>query len=151
MARFMIIDPLSENYSHQSHYNFSENRVIDSRELEGLEAIRLTGAEGYSVLMTKPSSSYEQKSASAGFAMLHPIVAKSIGQTERGGANFTSIIGRIARHMADDGNMSGGIRTESNAFRHALWSATMSTQLGTKLQLKREMLTKGVKFLVPYL
>lgn len=37
MARFFGIDPLSEMYAYQSHYNFSENRVIDARELEGLE------------------------------------------------------------------------------------------------------------------
>lgn len=37
VGRFFNIDPLSEKYSYQSHYNFSENRVIDGRELEGLE------------------------------------------------------------------------------------------------------------------
>lgn len=38
----MSIDPLAEKYSYQSPYNFSENRVIDSRELEGLEAVNVT-------------------------------------------------------------------------------------------------------------
>src|SRR5690554_2199644 len=37
IRRFFNIDPLSEKYAYQSHYNFSENRVIDGRELEGLE------------------------------------------------------------------------------------------------------------------
>ncbi|GAE66934.1 AHH domain-containing protein [Chryseobacterium indologenes] len=37
MARFFNVDPLSEKYAYQSHYNFSENRVVDGRELEGLE------------------------------------------------------------------------------------------------------------------
>ncbi len=39
MGRFFNIDPLSEKYAYQSHYNFSENRVVNARELEGLEAI----------------------------------------------------------------------------------------------------------------
>jgi RHS repeat-associated protein len=39
MARFFNVDPLSEKYTYQSHYNFSENKVISYRELEGLEAI----------------------------------------------------------------------------------------------------------------
>ncbi|WP_394665161.1 RHS repeat-associated core domain-containing protein [uncultured Chryseobacterium sp.] len=39
VGRFFNIDPLSEKYSYQSHYNFSENRVVDARELEGLEAV----------------------------------------------------------------------------------------------------------------
>lgn len=38
MGRFFNIDPLSEKYAYQSHYNFSENRVVDAREIEGLEA-----------------------------------------------------------------------------------------------------------------
>jgi len=37
IGRFMNVDPLSEKYAYQSHYNFAENRVIDGRELEGLE------------------------------------------------------------------------------------------------------------------
>ncbi len=37
VGRFFSIDPLSEMYAYQSHYNFSENRLIDARELEGLE------------------------------------------------------------------------------------------------------------------
>lgn len=32
-----MFDPLSEEYSYQSPYNFAGNRVIDGRELEGLE------------------------------------------------------------------------------------------------------------------
>jgi RHS repeat-associated protein len=38
IGRFMSIDPLAEKYAYQSPYNFAENRVINSRELEGLEA-----------------------------------------------------------------------------------------------------------------
>ncbi|PTT42702.1 sugar-binding protein [Chryseobacterium sp. HMWF028] len=41
VGRFFNIDPLSEKYSYQSHYNFSENRVVDGRELEGLEVVLL--------------------------------------------------------------------------------------------------------------
>ncbi|MEO0037049.1 MAG: hypothetical protein RIQ59_260 [Bacteroidota bacterium] len=40
IGRFMSIDPLAEKYSYQSPNNFSENRVVDSRELEGLEAVK---------------------------------------------------------------------------------------------------------------
>ncbi|MBB6372395.1 reprolysin-like metallopeptidase [Chryseobacterium shigense] len=45
VGRFFNIYPLSEKYSYQSHYNFSENRVIDARELEGLEAKLIKDAE----------------------------------------------------------------------------------------------------------
>jgi RHS repeat-associated protein len=37
IGRFFAIDPLSPKYPHNSPYAFSENRVIDGIELEGLE------------------------------------------------------------------------------------------------------------------
>ncbi|BFO67370.1 DUF6443 domain-containing protein [Chryseobacterium sp. KCF3-3] len=37
LGRFFNIDPLSEKFVYNSTYAFSENRVIDGRELEGLE------------------------------------------------------------------------------------------------------------------
>jgi len=37
IARFMNIDPLTEEYNTWSPYTFSGNRVVDARELEGLE------------------------------------------------------------------------------------------------------------------
>ena len=37
IGRFMSIDPLTEEYNTWSPYVFSGNRVIDARELEGLE------------------------------------------------------------------------------------------------------------------
>ncbi|MCP4105352.1 MAG: hypothetical protein GY749_07435, partial [Desulfobacteraceae bacterium] len=37
IGRFMTIDPLTEEYRDWGPYVFSGNRVIDSRELEGLE------------------------------------------------------------------------------------------------------------------
>jgi len=39
VGRFWSIDPLASKYPHNSPYAFSENRVIDSNELEGLETI----------------------------------------------------------------------------------------------------------------
>ncbi|MPS72605.1 MAG: RHS repeat-associated core domain-containing protein [Chryseobacterium sp.] len=38
VGRFFNVDPLAEKYTHNSTYAFSENRVVDARELEGLEA-----------------------------------------------------------------------------------------------------------------
>lgn len=39
VGRFFNIDLLSEKYAYQSQYNFSENGVVDARELEGLEVV----------------------------------------------------------------------------------------------------------------
>ena len=42
VGRFFAIDPLFRDYPHNSPYAFSENRVIDSKELEGLETATAT-------------------------------------------------------------------------------------------------------------
>ncbi len=40
IGRFFAVDPLAAEYPHNSVYAFSENRVIDGVELEGLEYVR---------------------------------------------------------------------------------------------------------------
>jgi RHS repeat-associated protein len=55
IGRFFGIDKLSEKYYHNSPYAFSENRVVDGRELEGLE-VQLINP-------TKSASTEQQKVA----------------------------------------------------------------------------------------
>ena len=43
LGRFFSIDPLAAKYPHNSPYAFSENRVIDGVELEGLEHYSING------------------------------------------------------------------------------------------------------------
>lgn len=43
IGRFWQVDPLAEDFPHNGTYNFSENRVIDAIELEGLESYIVTG------------------------------------------------------------------------------------------------------------
>ena len=43
LGRFFAIDPLAAEYPHNSPYAFSENRVIDGVELEGLEVVLIHG------------------------------------------------------------------------------------------------------------
>lgn len=64
LGRFFNIDPLSEVYSYQSHYNFSENRVIDAREIEGLEAELLT--DNNSDVSSESAASFDGKSYDGG-------------------------------------------------------------------------------------
>ncbi|MEE4247576.1 MAG: Mbeg1-like protein, partial [Kangiellaceae bacterium] len=48
LGRFFAVDPLSSMYPHNSPYAFSENRVIDAIELEGLELFLVHGTWGKS-------------------------------------------------------------------------------------------------------
>jgi RHS repeat-associated protein len=47
LGRFFAVDPLADKYPHNSPYAFSENRVIASVELEGLEAEDLYSPAGH--------------------------------------------------------------------------------------------------------
>jgi len=46
IGRFFAVDPLTDKYPHNSPYAFSENRVIDGLELEGLEVFVINGTLG---------------------------------------------------------------------------------------------------------
>ena len=45
IGRFFNIDPLASKYVYNSPYAFAENRVIDGRELEGLEWVKSTDSK----------------------------------------------------------------------------------------------------------
>lgn len=48
IGRFFAIDPLSAKYPYNSPYAFSENRIMDGVELEGLEWVRISIGGGHS-------------------------------------------------------------------------------------------------------
>jgi RHS repeat-associated protein len=52
IGRFMSIDPLAEKYYHNSTYAFSENRVVDAFELEGLEAVQVKDTQSRCIDVT---------------------------------------------------------------------------------------------------
>ncbi len=49
VGRFFNVDPLAEKFPHNSTYAFAENRVIDGRELEGLEWVSSRNLENKTV------------------------------------------------------------------------------------------------------
>jgi hypothetical protein len=61
-GRFLSIDPLAGQYPHNSPYAFSENRVIDAIELEGLECNPLNYAFGDGGLLANWSGFDRSKS-----------------------------------------------------------------------------------------
>jgi len=56
IGRFMSIDPLSDLYVDWGPYVFSGNRVVDARELEGLEPKSVVKKEGDGYKFTKPAT-----------------------------------------------------------------------------------------------
>lgn len=77
---------------------------------------------------------------------MHPVAALKVGVIERGGTNISSVSGRISRHVAENGNMTTDIGEEQNAFRHILWSATITKEFGEKIARKIGNAHEGVKY-----
>jgi len=61
LGRFFAVDPLASSYPWNSPYAFSENRVIDAVELEGLEKMVLSDSQGsQNTVETGPTSMKDQ-------------------------------------------------------------------------------------------
>ena len=57
IGRFFAVDPITSNYPWNSPYAFSENRVVDGIELEGLEVVLIHGDARASLIITGSFSS----------------------------------------------------------------------------------------------
>jgi len=125
IGRFIGVDPISDKFPHVSAFNYAENEPVGSIDLWGLQRWMVNGRE-----RTSTPSEYIQTGRTMGTAIIYPRVASRVGKVERGGTNISSVSGRIARHVAEDENMSIGIGTERNAFRHALWSSAIASEFG---------------------
>jgi len=93
---------------------------------------------------TNVPSAYTRNIVTVGAILTHPVATPRVGKANYGGKNMSSVIGRIARHVAENGNMSEGIGTERNAVRHALWSAKITQEFGEKTALKITNAHQGV-------
>ncbi len=77
IGRFFNVDPLAEKFPYNGVYNFSENRVVDGREFEGLEVLIVTKRASLSV--------YGTMATETGFA-IGPDGVKIVGVLSAGGS-----------------------------------------------------------------
>lgn len=73
MSRFYSIDPITARFPHNSPYAFSENRVIDAIELEGLESFEIKNKDNnqISLVLTKVDGDFIVTDYTQGEAMIH--------------------------------------------------------------------------------
>jgi RHS repeat-associated protein len=145
LGRFLSVDPLFCDYPWNSSYTFAENDNIRAIDLEGAERLIVIGFMGYSSTRLKAASQSEKNSAILGFTLTHPIAAYEIGDVEFGGKNISSISSRIARHASENNNLTVLDGGERNAFRHALWSASIANQFGVEVAEKAGLAHEGIK------
>lgn len=111
IGRFFSVDPLYKNFPWNSTYAFSENRVIDGMELEGLEEVPagklengvFTTAQSSTSTMTKTTTEnlikkreiYENTPPDGFFKQFEPNFAQSVKEKlESPSENFLMRVGK---------------------------------------------------------
>lgn len=87
IGRFMNIDPLAEKYQYNSPYAFAENRVVDGRELEGLEWVDAKNNKVYDPKLNDGKGGFTSFATSE-----HKNLAKSLNQTTTGKSQFNTLV-----------------------------------------------------------
>ncbi|MFH7017272.1 RHS repeat-associated core domain-containing protein [Flavobacterium sp. FlaQc-47] len=89
IGRFMCIDPLAEKYTYNSPYAFAENRVVDGRELEGLEWV---DSHKNKNLIYDPSANNGKGDFTKYATQDDRNMAKSLNMTETGRTQFNKFV-----------------------------------------------------------
>ncbi|WP_199858514.1 DUF6443 domain-containing protein [Flavobacterium sp. Root901] len=87
IGRFMCIDPLAEKYTYNSPYAFAENRVIDGRELEGLEWVDAKGNTIYNTNKDNGKVGYTSYATAE-----HKNLGNSLRSTDAGSQQFNKLV-----------------------------------------------------------
>ncbi|BFO67001.1 hypothetical protein KCF3NO3_29840 [Chryseobacterium sp. KCF3-3] len=140
MGRFFNVDPLAEIYPTWSTYAFSGNRVVDARELEGLEPVLLpiygpgvvAAPPGYSVKPGAGSAVYEQMKSNAinNYNGLMRGLAAQITAVAAVGTTGVTIASRVLNNDSDKKGKSGD--SGSSAEKKKTGSYTNTHQSGKK-------------------
>ncbi|MEO6175601.1 MAG: deaminase domain-containing protein [Flavobacterium circumlabens] len=131
IGRFFAVDPLTKEYPHNSPYAFSENRVIDAVELEGLESARLSfqgvpDNEKNSVLKGQEAAHKKGGVAAITTAViiLDAVYTRGLGMKILAGAGLLESINETERgHEAQaSGNYAEARQRYANAGEASKWA-----------------------------
>jgi len=125
-----------------SVYGYTYQNPLIYTDPNGKQVLVVNGQD-----VNQPFSSFAKNSRTAAFALRHPIAASRIGSFKSGSTNISSVASRIARHAAEDGNMTTGIGTERNALRHGIWSAMIRTEFEGGISKRATNVHEGIAIL----
>jgi hypothetical protein len=133
VGRFFCVDPLTAKYPHNSSYAFSENRVIDGIELEGLEYLSIRSVHSDKFIIQKEDNTALERQIQTGFATyVYPSLI-FVGKPIFGNENLSSISTNFYINLTHNSTFSKGDGAEQNALRHVIWSGIMTNTLGNEL------------------
>ncbi len=104
LGRFFAIDPLAPDYPYYTPYQFSGNRTIDNKELEGLEPVDTDYSNAPEGTSSGTTSSFSNYKVSSGAYLASK---KTFGSLS--GSNFSAYSGFSASNM----NLMNGTGTEA--------------------------------------
>ena len=133
IGRFFAVDPLSSEYPHNSTYAFSENRVIDGVELEGLEYLSVKTVHSNSFQIRKEDHKKITRNLETALAAIVYPKLFAVGEAEFGDKNISSIATNFEVNITHNSSFSTGEGSERNALRHVIWSGIMTKGVGSDL------------------
>ncbi len=134
IGRFIQIDPLSEEYVHNSSYAFSENKVTNHVELEGLEAVPVAGdprsylAEGFAQITRAGANLIDR--ASSFFVSVKTEIISTIASSK------SSIVATTSNTLTLGTNISGWV-LGSNTSSVPLFKSENKSD--SKIEVKTDM------------
>jgi hypothetical protein len=111
IGRFFNVDPLSDKYVYNSPYAFAENRVIDGRELEGLEWVNSTGQQIYDPKANEGRGGYTEHATRNERTM-----GDALQKTEAGKTQFDKLVNSGKEITVIVNNSPGVIKDKDGAY-----------------------------------
>ena len=129
-------DELKHLYPNMGSYVYCAGNPIKHIDPDG-RVIWEAAILYYGAANTMENDTYSRKVHQVGYAMLHPINALSVGEYKQGSNNISTIASNFEINIVKAANL--GVRKSGNygnAFRHALWQAMITNEMGSD-QAKR--------------